>query len=260
MFYFFSKTLNYLLTPAGWLLLTLALATALRRPAQRRWLAGLALILFWLLGNSFLSNELAHWWAYPPAALPRPDSTRAVAVVLTGGTTNSRIAIADGHPSLGPESDRLAQALYLYRRGVVTKILISGGIGTLPFGTRPIGDEGHLGAGFLRLAGVAPADIILENKSVNTRENALFTKAVLQRQLRTSRCVLVTSAAHMRRAVACFQKVGVDVVPYPGSFKQTPRSFAIGEWLLPNESALKETHDLFRELAGYVIYWVSGYC
>lgn len=259
MFFFFSKTLNYLLTPAGWLLAAMVWAFFTRNPIRRRWRIGLAIGLFWLLGNSLLTNELARWWEYPPSALPRPDSTRSVAVVLTGGTTNSHIDMGDGHPSLGSESDRLAQALYLYRRGVVRKILISGGSGSLPLGPSPVTDEGHEGAKFLILAGVRPADVWLENTSRNTRQNALFSGRVLRRQFHTNRCVLVTSAPHMRRAVKCFQKAGVDVLPYPGGFRQAPRSFAVGEWLFPNETAFLDGYHLIREIVGYVVYWGAGY-
>ncbi|WP_288427117.1 YdcF family protein [uncultured Spirosoma sp.] len=259
MFFFFSKTLNYLLTPAGWLVALLLWAFFTRKPHRRRWGVGLAICLFWLLGNSLLTNELARYWEFPPSALPGVDSTRSVAVVLTGGTTNSHIDMLDGHPSLGPESDRLAQALYLYKRGVVRKILISGGSGSLPLGPAPVTDEGHEGGRFLILAGVRPADIWLENNSRNTRQNALFTKQVLRRQFQTNRCVLVTSASHMRRAVKCFQKVGVDVLPYPGGFRQAPRSLAVAEWLFPNETAFLDAYHLIREIVGYVVYRVVGY-
>lgn len=257
MFYFFSKTLYYFVTPMGWVVLTLLLALALRR--YRRRLTGLALLLLWLCGNPFLTNELLIKWAYPPAQLPRPDSSRQVAVMLTGGSTNNYIAYPDGHPSLGAESDRLGQVLYLYKRGIVSRILISGGNGILPLGTQPITDEGRQTGRFLVMAGIPPEAIWLDGRPVNTRENALCTKTVLQKQFRTERCILVTSASHMRRSVACFRRVGLDVLPYAGSFRQSPRSYAVAEWLMPNEAALLNTYSLIRELIGYGTYRVLGY-
>ena len=264
MFYFFSKTITYLLTPAGWLLGILAWAFLTKHTRRRRQLIGLALGLFWVLGNPFLINELALWWEYPSQAIPA-DSTVRVAVVLTGGMVNSSKEILDSHQRptnrylLGREADRAGQALYLYKLGAVQKILISGGVGHLPFQAKRISDEGRMVAQFFRTAGVRPTDILLENKSLNTHENAVFTAQMLQRNLRTNRCVLITSAWHMRRAIACFQKEGVAVVPFPSGFLSGERSFALGDWLLPHEEAFFNAYYFVRELVGYVTYKVVGY-
>lgn len=263
MFYFFSKTLNYLLTSAGWLVAVLLFALLTRNQRRRRWAVGIGLGIFYLFGNSFLINELALWWEYPvPQTMPTRqsvDSTQAIAVVLTGGMVNVARDVPDGHFLLGREADRAGQALYLYRIGAVQKILISGGTGKLPFRAESIGDEGQLTAQFLRMAGVRPGDIVLEGKSINTHENAVFTSQLLSERFRTNRCVLVTSASHMRRAVACFQNAGVDVTPFSSGFLSAPRQFALGEWLLPNEQAFENAHALTKEMAGYAVYWVIGY-
>lgn len=52
--------------------------------------------------------------------------------------------------------------------------------------------------------GVAKKDIIAETQSLNTTENARYTKQYLQ-QYNYKRPLLVTSAFQMRRAVARFQ-------------------------------------------------------
>jgi hypothetical protein len=57
MFYFLSKTLFYLLTPAGWLFFSLLGAIFLRNLRWRRRSGITALALFWLLGNGPLVNE-----------------------------------------------------------------------------------------------------------------------------------------------------------------------------------------------------------
>lgn len=263
MFYFFSKTLNYLLTPAAWLVLALLLAFFTKNAVRRRWSLGMALSIFWVFGNSFLTNELALWWEVPPALVPT-DSTLTTAVVLTGGMIDVMKEVPHqkgykGRFLLNREADRAGQALYLYKIGVVQKILISGGMGDLPFQVRDLNDEGQMAAQFLIMAGVRPGDIILEKKSRNTHENAVFTAKMLHQRFRTNRCILVTSAPHMRRAVACFEKEGVVVVPFPGSFLATRRSFAPGVWLLPNEQAFADSYYLLKELVGYTVYKVLGY-
>src|SRR5690349_690862 len=124
MFYFFSKTITYLLTPAGWLVTMLVFALLVKRAQLRRRFIGLALGIFWLFGNSFLVNELVLWWEYPikPDMSAPKDSVKRVAIVLTGGIINGERE-APGPPLnrthlarflLGREADRIGQALYLY--------------------------------------------------------------------------------------------------------------------------------------------------
>lgn len=264
MFYFFSKTITYLLTPAGWLVASLLAAYFIKNARWRRRLIGLAFGIFWLFGNSFLVNELALWWEYPIQPAPADSSVR-VAVLLTGGMVNGVKEIPGDKQQradrflLSREADRAGQALYLYKTGAVQKILISGGSGNLPFQAKSLNDEGQMTAHFLRVAGVRPTDILLENKSRNTHENAQFSAEMLQKTFHTNQCVLVTSAWHMRRAIGCFQKEGVTVVPFPSTFLSGRRSFAPGEWLLPNETAFFNAYYLTRELVGYVTYKVMGY-
>lgn len=269
MFYFFSKTITYLLTPAGWLITSLLLAFFLKQVRYRRRFIGLAAGIFWLFGNSFLMNELALWWEYPiqPNLPASTDSTNRIAVVLTGSLINTLKEVPPSVQTkygvsrflLGREIDRAGQALFLYKTGAVQKILISGGNGDLPIQVEQASDEGEMTAQFLVVAGVRPNDIILEKKSRNTHENALFTAQMLRKRFNTNQCVLITSAWHMRRAVGCFQKEGVRVTPFASSFMSRQRSFLPGEWLLPHESAFFDSYYLVRELVGYLTYKVVGY-
>ncbi|UFH56393.1 YdcF family protein [Spirosoma sp. KNUC1025] len=267
MFYFFSKTITYLLTPAGWLVSALLFAFFTKNVRRRRQWIGIALGIFWVFGNPFLVNELALWWEYPiVVSVPAPaDSSVQVGVLLTGGMALARKEIpADGRrPAdrflLGREADRAGQALYLYKTKAIQKILISGGVGNVPFRDKSVSDEGQLIARFLRVAGVPATDIVLETKSLNTHENAVFSIQLLQSGFHTKRCVLITSAWHMRRAVACFEKEGAIVTPFSGSFISSRRSFAPGEWVLPHEEAFFNGYYLIRELVGYVTYKLAGY-
>ncbi|MEN8121600.1 MAG: ElyC/SanA/YdcF family protein [Bacteroidota bacterium] len=71
--------------------------------------------------------------------------------------------------------------------------------------------------------------------------------------------MLISSSIHMRRAMDCFQKTGVEVRPYPTNqldptFKYTP-----GKILLPDPAVLNSWKLLIHEVAGYIIYWIKGY-
>ena len=267
MFYFLSKTAGYLLTPAGWLLTALVSALVFRR--QRRRLLLLSLGLFWALGNSVLVNELARaWeidvpakdgppWMWPP--LSAADTATTVAVVLTGGLVDTQLPVVPARPLLGEQADRLGQALFLYKTGRVQKILISGGSSDLPFLAGETLPEGQQGMEFLRLAGVPARDLRWEMRSRNTRENALFSAQVLRSQYHTDRCVLVTSAFHLRRAVACFSRAGIRATPFPAAYIQQPRRFLPGDLLFPSDRAFADASRLIKEMAGYVAYALAGY-
>lgn len=258
MFYLLSKTLNYLLTPAGWVFILLVLAVLTKNHARRKRLVVSSLVVFWTLGNGFLTNEVMNAWEIAPKPLPAKGAT-PVAVVLTGGMINGLRVLHPVRPVLGHEADRAAQALYLYKSGVVTKILISGGQGNLPFQTPTYVDEGQMIARFLIMAGVPAADILLEQKSRNTHENAIYTRKMLQDRLMTNRCVLVTSAWHMRRAAACFRKEGIQLDLFPSGFLGERRSFSPGNYLFPSEKSLNDAFLILREVVGYVVYMVVGY-
>jgi len=255
MFYTLSKTLDYLLSPAGGLTLLLVLAGGLRNARWRRRVL-LALALSWfVLGNEFLASELARAWERGPVSLPASPRPR-VGIVLTGGMMQTDVPPFD-RVILGESSDRMGQAFLLYRQGLIQKILISGGAD--PLDGRRVGNEGRLVAYFLAKAGVRPADILLENRSRNTEENARFTAAVVQRHFPAHDYVLITSAFHMRRAEGCFRRQGVAVRPWPTSFLAQQRRFTPGVLLLPTESALWRNARLFHEWFGYAVYAALGY-
>ncbi|MBO0948885.1 YdcF family protein [Fibrella forsythiae] len=261
MFYFLSKTAGYFLTPAGWLLA--ALAGALLFPRFRKRLLVVSLGVFWLLGNSFLVNELARVWELNGCVPPMPralnDTSATVAVVLTGGLTNSQLPVTPARPMLSTQADRLGQALYLYKTGRVQKILISGGSTDLFFMNTEALHEGLEGMRFLHLAGIPARDLIWETHSRNTYENAQFSAKVLRSRFHTDRCVLVTSAFHLRRAMGCFTRAGIQATPFPAAYIHKRRTFALVNLLVPHEDDFSDAMHLIREVFGYVTYRVAGY-
>ena len=81
--------------------------------------------------------------------------------------------------------------------------------------------------------GIDPSRVILETKSTNTYENAIYC-ASLVRPTSPEHWLLVTSALHMPRAVASFQKAGFQVEPWPvyGTASEASMvSSAIHEWI-----------------------------
>jgi uncharacterized SAM-binding protein YcdF (DUF218 family) len=112
----------------------------------------------------------------------------------------------------------------------------------------------------LRLAGVPDADILLDERSRNTRENALFTKELLAKYPTIKSLILVTSAFHERRALGCFAQVGLHPQPFPADFRTSDRNWTPAYWLLPSANALSDWSLLLHEFSGWVVYKVVGYC
>ncbi len=99
---------------------------------------------------------------------------------------------------------RLVEGIQLHKQLPQTKLILSGG-------NRYDVSDAEMMRRMALLLGVDSDDIILETESKNTYEEAFFLKNLLKGQ----RFILVTSARHMPRAVALFQKMGLSPLPAP---------------------------------------------
>jgi uncharacterized SAM-binding protein YcdF (DUF218 family) len=185
----------------------------------------------------------------PIAALPKAD----VAIVLAG-------ALREAVPprlmtELRGSSDRVRYAAQLHAAGKVRKILITGGnIPWLP-GKTP---EAELIRDLLIEWGVPAGSIMVAGKSRNTYENAVEILR-LKSSEPFSLALLVTSAAHMPRALAVFRKAGLPVEPATTDVEVVDG----GSWTplrwLPDADALAETTQAMKEWLGLWIYRARGF-
>ena len=151
-------------------------------------------------------------------------SSQNVIIVLGGGSS----VWPEGDFSSAPQArSRTMEALRLYRvcKSVnrECKILTAGGDPALNRRS-----EALIMADELNAAGVDPQDLMLEERSRNTFENAQFAAETLKDR-RDAKLILVTSGYHLRRAVNCFEKAGLTVTPAPSdtihaSFKLWPEA------------------------------------
>jgi len=113
-------------------------------------------------------------------------------------------------------------------------------------------------AAVMREWGVPEHSILVEDRSLNTRENALFTYELLKgRNVR--RILLVTSAMHMPRAVATFRKVGFDVMPAPADFHTgwADPDLPLQWW--PSAGRLGDSDLAVKEWLGQLTYRLRGW-
>ncbi len=255
MFFLLSKLLAFLLKPINWLL-GLLLYSWLGKNAKwkkRALLSAIAILI--LLSNPALFNLVIRAW--------EPDTLRADEIeepydigILLGGFSNPNIVPTRDRYNLSDRANRFVNTLELYRTGKIRKILITGGSGRIL-------EEGPLEAvearDFLQRIGIPEEDIIIEDESRNTRENALYTKRLLKEHYPGARCLLLTSAWHMRRAQGCFEKAGVDARPFPVDYLSERWQWTPGALLLPNARIFFLWEAIVKEWVGYAVYGIRGY-
>lgn len=251
MFYILSKTLFYLLMPLTWILISFGVSIFSKSVIKKKrfFRLGFGLLLFFT--NPFFINEALLLWekpATPIHTLPQYD----VGILLTG-ISNAQKKPAD-RLYLNKGGDRLTHTLMLYKMGKIKKILISGG----HFFQDDIHEAEELKKLFL-LMGVPNDDIIVEGKSLNTQENAIFSAKILKEQFPKKSYLLITSAFHQRRAEGCFLKQGISVSTFSVDFYSQNRSWLPAHWLVPNEKSLYYWYVLSHEIVGYVVYKILRY-
>ncbi len=240
--------------PLTWILVFLLIAVFTKKENLKRRALIVSSVLLVFFTNPFLCNEAWLMWEVPTKPikdLPKYDA----AIILTGFTNQQK----SPHDRIyaGKGADRVLLPIRLYKEGYVRKIIISGGSGSL---IQKYSTEAVEVKKLLMLSGVAAQDILYEDKSRNTHENAQFTKKLLAAQPDLKKLLLVTSAFHMRRAKGCFKKEGVNVDTFSTDFYTTDRSFFPDKTILPQEGALYQWQILFHEILGYIIYSLVGYC
>ncbi|GEO06306.1 hypothetical protein AAE02nite_39700 [Adhaeribacter aerolatus] len=253
MFFILSKVLFYLIMPIIWILGFFLYGLLTKNQKRGRVFLWLSLGLLLFFSNPFLINEAWLAWEYEPVPLKKINQYDA-GILLTGFTSLEKSPHDRVYTNKG--ADRLLHTVMLYKTGHIDKVLVTGGSGAL---RKVYASEAEEVKKLLRLSGVPSADIILEDKSRNTYENARFTKKLLANHPELKRFIVITSAFHMRRSTACFSKAGIPHDVFPTDFNSTDRLFRI-EGLIPAESALAGWHKLFHEISGYIIYKLMGYC
>lgn len=254
MFFILSKTLSYLVMPLTIVFMLLVLALVLRNARWKKISLWTGIGLLYLFCNSFLANETMHAWEIEtvPYAEMRPHE---LGIVLTGATIpfrtpNDRVYFQRG-------ADRVTHTVQLYKLKLIKKILISGGSGMLLHEEEP---EANKFRKAMMLMGVDSADILIENETRNTAESAQEVVKLLDSlQYRPEDCLLITSAFHMRRSLACYRKVGLALEPFSTDFYSHPEKYYPDAYLLPKLEALIIWQKLFKEWMGLAAYKAAGY-
>ncbi|GAB4136815.1 MAG: YdcF family protein [Bacteroidia bacterium] len=252
MFFYLSKILAFLIMPMTWISILLLCAVFSKNLLLRRKALITATAVFFFFSNSFILDEFMRVWEVPASKEPAAGSYDAI--IVLGGMSSwdpdlERIQFMRG-------GDRLLQALTLLKKGVAPKMLISGGSGSIAY--QEYKESDHIKS-FLQEIGIPDSIVFYENQSRNTYENAVAAKPILQKIAPGGKYLLVTSAFHMRRSIACFAKAGIHVVPYSADRYSGPRKFEFDHLFIPDVSTLYNWNQLFHEWVGSITYKLKGY-
>lgn len=236
--------------PVITILVAVAIGLAcLRLPRSAYLVAALAVALFLGVGcgpiPALLASDLQESY---PATIAVEQAQATAIVLLSGGTelaTDGRAQSVE----VGPLAfGRVVKALQLYREckqvDSVCIVLITGG------------DPAHHGmteaavyGAVLRQSGVDPADLVLEERSFNTFQNAEYTAPLLQSR-KVDQVLLVTSGVHLRRSLLYFAHFGVVARPVRGDHVSAATRF------LPVSNNFLIMDLVLHEYAGLVRYHI----
>ncbi|MEO5583711.1 MAG: YdcF family protein [Saprospiraceae bacterium] len=246
--------MSFVFSPYQWIIWSLILSFIFKRRGLKIGLRWFALFVFLVLGNRGLINSVYKSIEYHPLMQQNIQGAYPYAVVLGGGFARSNGLFPD-RVFFGRHINRLTEAMELVQSGKVKKIILSGGIGGL---SRFKDQEMEQVKTFLIENQWPDSIILLETKSKNTHENALFTKQILDSLNVHSGILLITSATHMGRAEGCFRKQGIDLDAYSADYMQRDKLEYL-DYIMPDIECLGEWEAIYREWVGRIVYKWKGY-
>ena len=263
-FYGLYKIAKYALYPLSWLVgiigITALLLLLPQNPVRLKWArctASASLLLLLVISSPIVSDlVIGTLEARYPLEPPPPQGQSYDAIVVLGGGILDRGSLRPTVQLTSYSRDRTTCGVDLYQQRYASKLVLTGGDDTF-FGAGPI--LAREMKNWAQRLGVPPADILVEERSRTTYENATGVKALLG----PGSIVLVSSASHLPRATALFRKQGFTVTPAPCDFVAQHKP---GDLLhtvdlfdfLPSDVAIKHTREALDELGGILLYRLTG--
>jgi uncharacterized SAM-binding protein YcdF (DUF218 family) len=239
-----------LLPPMPWLLMLLAVLIFWRRSWARRLLL-ITLLLIFALHSGAVNYALRYPLEsrHPPLLDPRKAGPYDAIVVLT-----SSMVPASGMIPFSTIDEsmfrRLEEAWRLYR--IEPKPIIVSGGHVDPF--TPAQDENRIARDYLIRWGVPKSEVIGEDLSRDTFENAVEVEKLLKKN-GWKRYLLVTSAIHMPRSLLVFSPLAPEPVPAPGDFSLSEFELTPLD-VFPNEQVARKIFIAIHEYLGLANYYL----
>jgi uncharacterized SAM-binding protein YcdF (DUF218 family) len=237
-------TANYLIwlfvKPSQWILFgALLTLVCWRRPLGRRVglvTAALVVVLGIVPTGAWLMRPLETRFGAPTV------QGDVAGLIVLAGSERATLSELRGEPQLDSMGDRLTTFLRLAARYPEARLIHTG---------HP--REAQVARAVIVGSGIAPSRVVFDVEARNTCGSARTTQALAEPRA-GEQWLLVTSAFHLPRAVACFRAAGWDIVPYPTDFRRGPSPWHFG--LVDN---LADLDLAAHEWLGLVYYRLRGY-
>ena len=211
----------------------------------------MVILLLWIFSIGFIADLLWKLVEYPWKRIDENTAPVADAiVVLSSGGLHK--APGDANIIEWTDPDRFFAGVNLYQKGKASKIFFTGG--STPYQNN-LKDEGTLYKENAVSLGIPSESIATTGKVINTLEEAIEIRKMLNQKNSPSKILLVTSAFHMKRAKKLFERQGFLVHPFPVDFKTSKISHwrSPYQWI-PNSLSLNRSSNALREIIGRTIY------
>jgi uncharacterized SAM-binding protein YcdF (DUF218 family) len=156
-------------------------------------------------------------------------------------------------PELGASTlYRCLKAAELYRvHGPCTIVLCGGHLP--PDAEFAFGDVMH---DFMLTQNIPDSDLLVEDRSTTTHENAVEAGLLLQER-HIEKVILVTDAMHLPRAAACFRAQGIDAIPVGCQYRSAGFQWRF-EAFIPNAKSAAVVANATHDWVGLIWYWICG--
>lgn len=247
--HYFKYIIGHWLSPLSLMVLTLVVSFFFivinRQLKLAKILMAIAITSLYLTSTHFGSN-----WIIKPLEQKYPKYTQGdkrldyIAVLGCGYSRSTHIP--ESSKLLSCSQLRVHEALILYQSNPGAKVLLTGG---------SLGNTASLAEvmqAFAVRIGIKPEDIVMLSLPLNTEQeiNAVAS------QVKDSNFALVTSAAHMPRAMRLATKKGLSPHPAPTDFllRSTERKLYLRDFI-PEARNLQKLDNAFHEYYGML--WLS---
>lgn len=248
-FFILSKVLSFLSSPFLWILSVLGLSFITKNTQKKKRYVLISFFLIVFFSNNFIFSVAKSTIEIKPIKFQQCQKYK-YGIVLGGFAGYSEdVQRIKFHAS----SDRLWQTIFLYKKHVIEKIVVSGGSGKVFKNTIK---EADIVKSYLIDIGIKTEDIIIENQSKNTFENAFFTSKISQIN-KNKTVLLISSSLHMLRAKKCFEKQGFKVDVFPTNY-YSMKDANFFDYILPNSKTLDSWNEFLHEIFGIIAYKITG--
>ena len=163
-------------------------------------------------------------------------------VVVLGGGSNSNSKFPVTSQLCASSLSRLIEGIRIHKLLPKSKLVLSGGV---VFDPVPISKTM---ASVAEIMGIEGNKLILEEISKDTKDQARLIYKIVEDE----RFILVTSASHMPRSMALFQKLGMKPIPAPTDYQAKKRHGISPSVFFPNADSLRNMERVLHEYLGLV--------